>query len=192
MKSIKKAQQGFTLVEMIVVVAIIGVLASFMIPAFKDMDNPAKAQAMLSTSERFAQNWRQIAKACAVSSAVASNPIPATGKTVSDVVFGGRTNVATAYQNCYDQSQVKPLAEAAEPSGTAGTYNVNGYALTPTGGGTAPLQLALAAVPDELTLLMAQKYNRSLSALAASDSASPIVQYSTVTSGARTVTVIKQ
>lgn len=192
MKLIKKTQQGFTLVELIVVVAIIGVIAGIGIPLFKDADNPSKAQALLSTAERVNQSLRQIAKSCSVSSAITSNPLPAASKTVSDVIFGGRANVAAAYQTCYDQSMVKPLTDSSEPGASAGVYNVQGFATTLTGGGTAPLQVGYLLVPDELVLLAAQKFNRSLSALAASDAASPILQYTTASSGTRTVTVIKQ
>jgi hypothetical protein len=40
--------------------------------------------------------------------------------------------------------------------------------------------------------MMAQKYSPGLTALAASDAASPVVQYGTVTAGTRTVTVLRQ
>lgn len=185
-------QSGFTLVELIVVVAIIGVIAGISIPLFKDADNPSKAQAMLANAERVNQSLRQIAKTCGVSSAVSSNPLPAAGKTLSDVIFGGSANVASTHTTCYSQSMVKPLTDSSEPGSAAGVYNVQGFAVSLSDGGTAPLKVIYSAVPDELVLLMAQKYNRTLSTLAASDTSSAVVQYSTATSGARTVTVIKQ
>lgn len=190
MKSMKNTQQGFTLIEMIVVVSIIGVLASFLVPAFRDMETPSKAQAMVSTAEHATQTWRQIAKTCGVSSTIAGNPIPNTGKTVADVIFGGSSNVASAYTTCYAQARVKPLTESAEPS--AGGYSVNAYAVSFAGGGNAPLQVIYASVADEIVLLIAQKYNRNLLTLAASDTSSAVVQYGTATAGNRNLTLFKQ
>jgi len=188
----RQRQHGFTLIELVVVVAIIGILISIVIPNVISTQDGAKAQLMLKTSSSISANWSLINQSCGTSTAVTSSPIPASGKTVSDVLFGGVANVDAAYKNCYSQSKVLSLAEVAQASATAGVYNVGGFSVTLSGGGTVPLQIGFLLVPDNLTLLMAQKFNPTLAALAASDTGSSVLQYSTETSGTRTVTVFKQ
>lgn len=193
MKSLKhRISHGFTLIELVVVVAIIGVLISIVAPNVLGTKDGANSQLILKTSSNVTTNLSLISQACGTSTAITGNPLPAAGKTVSDVLFGGSANVAAAYTNCYAQSKVLALTEVSQPGAGAGVYNVGGYAVTLAGGGTAPLQIGYLLIPDTLTLLMAQKYNPSLAALAASDAASPVVQYSTVTAGTRTVTIFKQ
>ena len=185
-------QRGFTLLELVVVVAVVSVLISIFAPNLVSSKEGANAQMMLKVPRQVADSWSLINQACNTPTAISSSPIPEASKTVSDVLFGGVANVAAAYSTCYSLAKVIPLADVGQPSGTAGVYSVAGYQMTLAGGGTSPLSVAYASVPDSLALVMAQKYNPSLSALAPSDTTSAALQYSTAAAGTRTVTLLKQ
>jgi len=184
-------QRGFTLLELVVVVAIIGVLIAIVAPNVTGSKDGANAMLLTKTAQDIANQWMLIAQSCGTTTDTASSPVKATGKTAADVIFGGEANVAAAYKTCYKQSKVIPMADVGQPA-AGGGWKVAGYTTTISGGGTQPLKIEYANVPDALVLLMAQKYNPSLDALAASDNTSPVVRYSTATNGTRTVTVLRQ
>lgn len=188
----KKKSQGFTLLEMIVALVIVGVLGAVFAPSIADMVKSTKATKLKEADASIARNWMLITQKCGVTSAAASNPIPATGKKPEDVIFGGVANVATAYQNCYTQSSVIPLTQLGEPGAAAGSYNVAGYGFAMAGGGTSPLQLQHSTLPDEVTKPLVQLFNPNLDMLAASDTTNAAVQYSAAAADStRTVTLIQ-
>ena len=67
----KKAQQGFTLIELMIVIAIVGILAAIALPAYQDYTVRAKMSEPLA---RLAEGKTTIAEAY-----VAKNAIPADG-----------------------------------------------------------------------------------------------------------------
>lgn len=57
MQMMKKAQQGFTLIELMIVVAIIGILAAVAIPAYQDYTIKAKVQEGVSLASPSMTAW---------------------------------------------------------------------------------------------------------------------------------------
>lgn len=186
------AQRGFTLVELTVVVVIIGILSAVLVPVLKGTSDPAKATGYIKAADGVNQVLTTIAQSCNVSTTVASNPLPdsTASRTLSDVIFGGSSYVASDYTTCYNQSGAKPLTEISK-NVSAGVYSVQGSTVSLAGGGTAPLQVTFADVKDEIVLLMVQKF-QTVTSLAASDTSHPVIRYGTATDNRRSVTLLKQ
>lgn len=191
-KIITASQRGFTLIELVVVVAILGVLIAIVAPNVIGTKDGANAQLLIKTAQNVSTNWSLIGQSCGTSTGIASNPLPAATKTPEDVVFLGLDAVHANYKNCYSQSKVLALTEVAQPGAAAGQYNVAGYQVSFTGGGTVPLEITYANVPENLVLLMAQKYNPKQTALVpAGETIGGVMKYTAV-SGTANVTIIKQ
>ena len=116
-----KRQSGFTLIELMIVVAIIGILAAVAIPAYQDYLNRSKMSEVLAT-----------AGACKTSvqeSAAAQNVLPA------NLTASGCTNASTTYVSALDvgtggviQVQVANIANEAGNKVTLTPLNGNAAA----------------------------------------------------------------
>ncbi|MHB1658689.1 MAG: type II secretion system protein [Acidithiobacillus sp.] len=87
------SEQGFTLIELIVVIVILGILAAFAIPRFVNLQNDARRSVLQGVSGSL-----QAASALAYSKALVSTPVQ-TGSTGTITVPGAGANgtVALAY-----------------------------------------------------------------------------------------------
>lgn len=181
----KAAQKGFTLIELVVVVAVIGVLIAIVAPSITGSRDGANAQLLVRSANSIAQNWQMINQQCGTNSAVATSPIG----DMEDVVFGG-TGINAAYQACYTQSRVLPLTEISLGSGS--NYSIANYPVTISGGGTAPLSVTYSNVPDTLVLNIVQRYDNTADTLAAGATTTGAYSYSAPSSGSRSITIIKR
>jgi len=186
---------GFTLIELVVVVAVIGLLIAMVAPNVAGSRDGATAALLDRFSQKVTENWTILSQTCGTTTDVANSPT--TGNSAANTVkllLGGTTTTAggydvpAAYDICYAQSKVLPLTDSAQWDGT--NWKVAGF--VPSLAWSAGfLKLSYASVPDSLVLSIVQKYNPSKASLDASETAHPVVQYSTVTSGARTLTIIR-
>ena len=133
----KLIQKGFTLIELMIVVAIIGILAAVAIPAYSDYT--AKAQATE------AMTLLDSAKTDIVTrmghDGTCSNPVVTSGKFVISVEASASSNVCTAKATLGGSSLVNPLIADTT---VIMTYNATTNLFTYSGGSLNPRYRAKA------------------------------------------------
>ena len=121
---IKNTQKGFTLIELMIVVAIIGILAAIAIPAYQDYITRSKVTELVTAASACKTSVSEYAQTL--------NTLPA------DLDSAGCVNNTTQYVGELDvtDGEITVTATAAV-GGSAGTNGTNTYVLTPSFNATA-------------------------------------------------------
>lgn len=187
----KSKGAGYTLIELIVVVVIIGTLALIVVRQLGNTSVSTKAAVLFESSNKIRDYWNVLALTAGTSNAVATNTLADVGATALDVIFIGRSRVATDAKKKWDQSGVVPLTDLVQIE--AGIYKVASYPVSFAGGGSQPLFVSFDDVSDEIILHLVQKYGANVTILAAAgDTTNGVIQYGAQGAGTRQLTILKK
>lgn len=188
-KAMKKQQGGFTLLELLVTVVIVGVMAYVVMSALNGGTVPAKAQAIRSSSSELgrAVGFLNVNLGTGIDTST-SNVLTASSDDMMDVLVKGRSAVAATYQTAFDGLGMRPLEDKIVPDGSGYRMDIFDINFTMTNCPSNRICVQYAPVPEDVLRSLCEKFGITYSAAANTTGTS--VRWTAASGGTHTVTMI--
>ena len=187
-KSMKK-QKGFTLIELMVVVAILGIIAVVVMSAMTGSTTPANAQAIRSSATELARavGYLNVNLGTGLDTST-SSVLTGTSDDLMDVLVKGSSAVTSAYQTQYNQLNMRPLEGKLVASGSS--YKLGNYtvAFTTASCPSGRVCVTYTPVEDEVVQSLAQKLGETYATTANTTGTS--MRWTAIAGKTHTVTMV--
>lgn len=193
-KKRRYAQAGFSLPEVIIVVIILGFLASIVARSLGGSTDKTNATALIRMSQKLTDNWSMVAQTCGTTSDVNLSPVSSnSAANALNLMIGGHGNfngafeVPSSHLACYQQAKVLPLTDSAQWDGS--DWRVSGFRPSLSwddSTGQPTLIVAYADVPNAIALSMIQHFVPGVTTIS-SPFSSPSISIAAGTNGTQSV-----
>lgn len=187
--AMKKQQGGFTLLELLVTVVIVGVMAYVVMSALNGGTVPAKAQAIRSSSSEIGRaiGFLNVNLGTGIDTSSA-NVLSATGEDMLDVLVKGRSAVSSTYQTAYDGLGMRPLEDKIVPDGSGYRLDIFDIAMVQTGCPSNRICVSYSPVPADVLQSLCEKFGVTYTTTANNSGTS--VRWTAASGGTHTVTMV--
>ncbi len=184
-----KTQKGFTLIELMVVVAILGIIAVVVMSAMTGSTAPANAQAIRSSATELARavGYLNVNLGTGLDTST-SSVLTGTSDDLMDVLVKGDSVVSTTYRTQFNQLNMRPLEGKIVANGA--TYKLGNYTVGFTTASCPSGRVCVTYTPveDEVVQSLAQKLGETYATTANTTGTS--LRWTAIAGKSHTITMV--